>query len=438
MPGWRCRKKKTVKPRRMAGVRKILAGCLAAAILLGGTEVLWQNQIPDKVYVAEEGELETLKESWILPLSSWITKEVVSNPAVQTSGKAQAEVQREAGLSIKTDTQADTQIRCSFLGIVPIKNVEVCIKDPIQVYPGGEQVGIYMKTQGVLVVGTGKVTGSDGMSWEPARNVLQSGDYIVKVNGRNIATKKELTEAVEQCQGEELVLTINRDESYTDLKLSPVLTEGQEYRLGIWVRDDTQGIGTLTYVDEEGNFGALGHGISDVDTGTLLELKNGRLYHASILSLVKGLKGAPGELSGVIRYRKEELLGIIEKNTRCGIFGTLNENGTEYETGELVETAYKQDVHTGKAVIRCAVAGELKDYEIEIEKVEAGGGNVNKNMVLHITDPKLLELTGGILQGMSGSPILQDGKLIGAVTHVFVKDPTRGYGIFIENMLEQE
>ena len=153
---------------------------------------------------------------------------------------------------------------------------------------------------------------------------------------------------------------------------------------------------------------------------------------------MKGLKGAPGELSGVIRYRKEELLGIIEKNTRCGIFGTLNENGTEYETGELVETAYKQDVHTGKAVIRCAVAGELKDYEIEIEKVEAGGGNVNKNMVLHITDPKLLELTGGILQGMSGSPILQDGKLIGAVTHVFVKDPTRGYGIFIENMLEQE
>ena len=189
------------------------------------------------------------------------------------------------------------------------------------------------------------------------------------------------------------------------------------------------------YMDENGNYGALGHGISDVDTGTLLNLSGGTLYHTDILSVVKGLKGSPGEMTGVIRYQSSEVLGTIEKNTTSGIFGRITKDQGIFQQGELVETAYKQDVTTGPAVLLSAVGGSVRAYSIQIEKVNLAGSDPNKSMVISVTDPELLNLTGGIIQGMSGSPILQNGKLIGAVTHVFVQDSARGYGIFIENML---
>lgn len=206
--------------------------------------------------------------------------------------------------------------------------------------------------------------------------------------------------------------------------------------MGIWVRDDTQGIGTLTYVDEEGRFGALGHGISDVDTGELLSIADGNLYDAQILGIRKGEKGNPGELSGLIRYEAGNILGEISENRKNGIFGTMEASQLKNMNLEKVPIGYKQDLKTGPASVFCRTDGEVKEYAAEITRIDLNHEDSNKSFVIQITDKELLEKTGGIVQGMSGSPVLQNGKLFGAVTHVFVQDSTSGYGIFIENMMD--
>lgn len=331
--------------------------------------------------------------------------------------------------------EGSVKVQYSLLGIIPIKNVDVTVVPRSAVYPGGMPVGIYMKTKGILVVGTGEVEGDDGISHDPAENILKSGDYILAANGSAVTRKEELIYEVNCCEGNPVVLKVEREGSLTELQIQPVKTREGNYKLGLWIRDDTQGIGTLTYMDANGNYGALGHGISDVDTGTLLNLNGGTLYHTDILSVVKGLKGSPGEMTGVIRYQASEILGTIDANTGRGIFGKITHNQEQFQERNPVEIAYKQDVHTGSAVILSAVDGAVKEYAIQIEKVSQNSAEPNKSIVLSVTDPELLAKTGGIIQGMSGSPILQDGRLVGAVTHVFVNDPTKGYGIFIENML---
>ena len=229
---------------------------------------------------------------------------------------------------------------------------------------------------------------------------------------------------------------MRRDGEPIDVSVKPIASSDGKYKLGAWVRDDTQGIGTITYVDMNGNFGALGHGISDSDTGDLVETSQGALYSTEIMGIEKGTIGKPGLLSGVIYYGPQSHMGDISQNTNEGIFGTVNQQFKKQLTGEPMEIACRQDVKPGIAYIRSNVSGELEDYEIEIQKVDYNASHKNKSMVIKVTDPRLLELTGGIVQGMSGSPIIQDGKLAGAVTHVFVQDASRGYGILIENMLE--
>ncbi len=218
--------------------------------------------------------------------------------------------------------------------------------------------------------------------------------------------------------------------------MSPVKTEDGTYKLGAWVRDDTQGIGTLTYVDENGNFGALGHGISDSDTGKVVEIEHGELYDTEILGIERGTVGNPGVMAGVIYYGPGSQLGAITDNTEIGIFGTVNDRLRQTLTADAVPVGYRQDVRKGQAWVRSDVSGQLRDYEIEIQKISLNPVQENKSIVLKVVDPELLKLTGGIVQGMSGSPIIQDGKLIGAVTHVFVQDSTRGYGIFVEDMMK--
>lgn len=312
----------------------------------------------------------------------------------------------EAGSREKSNIpEGEVKISCSLLGVIPIKDIHVNLVEEKQVIPGGEAIGIYMKTRGILVVGSGTVSGMDGLDYEPALDVVQSGDYINSVNGVPVKSKEELMELVNKSGGEELVLDVQRNGEATSLKLSPVRTGKEEYKLGIWVRDDTQGIGTLTYIDKEKHFGALGHGISDIDTGGLLALSGGTLYHTDILSVTKGERGVPGELSGVIRYREEEKLGDIGENTEEGIFGTVNGQMEEIAAAAApVEIAYKQEVEEGPAVILCAVDGTVREYQAEIEKIYLNSQDANKSMVIRVTDPKLLERTGGIVQGMSGSP----------------------------------
>ncbi|MCC8103471.1 MAG: SpoIVB peptidase [Clostridiales bacterium] len=307
-----------------------------------------------------------------------------------------------------------------------------------KVYVGGTPIGIYLETDGVFVVDTGTITAEDGSTCCPAENIVQTGDYIQAVNGASVNTKEELIACILESDGEALVMDVDRQGEQICLKVIPVKDAEGAYKAGIWVRNDTQGIGTLTYVDEDGYFGALGHGISDVDTAELLNIQNGTLYDAEVISVVKGEAGLPGELSGIIHYSDSYQIGVIEENSENGIFGRMTGFSLAIEDQTLYETALKQEVELGAATILCTVDGTCQEYEVQIKEIRLNGNDINKGMVIEVTDPALLAKTGGIVQGMSGSPILQNGRLIGAVTHVFVNDPTKGYGIFIENMLEND
>lgn len=286
-----------------------------------------------------------------------------------------------------------------------------------------------------MVIGTGRIRCQNGQEVEPAYGVLESGDYIEAINGEPLRDKEALITNLNYNGSREAVLLVRREGKELEIHMTPVEAEDGNYKLGAWVRDDTQGIGTLTYVDTNGNFGALGHGISDSDTGEVVEIEDGALYETEIMGIEKGTVGNPGVMAGVIYYGPSSRLGAITANTKVGIFGQINEKLQETLTAEPLEIGYRQDVTKGPALIRSNVSGELRDYEIEIQKVDYNPIQENKSLVIRVVDKDLLQLTGGIVQGMSGSPIIQNGKLVGAVTHVFVQDSSRGYGIFVEDML---
>ncbi|MCC8139446.1 MAG: SpoIVB peptidase [Lachnospiraceae bacterium] len=316
-----------------------------------------------------------------------------------------------------------------------LKEVSVQAVERASVIPGGVPIGVYLETQGVYVVGTSEVLSADGLLREPALQIVEAGDYILAVNGKTVEDKDELIACIQANKTETMVLKIRRNEEELQVRVNAVQTDEGDYKLGVWVKDDIQGIGTLTYMTQDGKFGALGHGITDSDTGELLDAAGGALYDTTILDIVKGVRGTPGELSGSITYSDRHVRGTILRNTQCGIFGEADEVlAGELDDG-VVEVAFRQEIETGSAVLRSAVSGELKDYEIEITEIRLNESDVNKGMVFRVTDPELLALTGGVIQGMSGSPILQNGRLVGAVTHVFVNDPAKGYAIFAETML---
>lgn len=301
---------------------------------------------------------------------------------------------------------------------------------------GGMPVGIYMETDGVMVLDTDHIKGADGVEYEPAGHLVKCGDYITGLNGKTIDNKKELMEALKDLNGEDVVLKLRRDEETIDVRLKPVECGKDDYKLGIWVRDNVQGLGTITFLTGNSEFGALGHGIHDTDTNVLLSIADGTLYKTSIHSVQKGENGIPGSMEGIIVYNGYNKLGRIEKNTDEGIYGKVDKIDELFSEQIPIQTATKEEVEVGNATIRCFVDNEIKEYSILVTDIDYSGREANKGLVIQVTDPELLEKTGGIIQGMSGSPILQNGKLIGAVTHVFVQDSTKGYGIFIENMLE--
>ncbi|MCI9423596.1 SpoIVB peptidase [Lachnospiraceae bacterium WCA-9-b2] len=304
------------------------------------------------------------------------------------------------------------------------------------VIPGGMPIGIYLETEGVMVLGTDSITAEDGMDYEPAANLVKAGDYIVALNEQTIHDKNELAETVKKLGNEDIILRVRRDEQYMNIRMKPVRLNARECKLGIWVRDNAQGLGTVTFLNTNSRFGALGHGIHDVDTNALLEIHNGRVYETSIRDIQKGQDGTPGGMEGIIVYNNYNVLGNITNNTDCGIFGTIDRIDALFADQTPMETAVKEEIVEGPATIRCAVEGTVKDYQIRVTKIDKNTSEVNKGIVIEVTDNRLLSVTGGIVQGMSGSPIIQNGKLIGAVTHVFVHDATKGYGIFIEDMMK--
>ena len=337
--------------------------------------------------------------------------------------------------TVEVSQNGSYQIRCKWLGVLPLKTIKVHTVEKQEVLVSGSPVGIYMETKGVLVIDSGEITDREGIRRTPAEHIIQSGDYICEIDGKVLTGKRQLMQLVRENQGEPMELQVIRHQETIKLEMTPVETEDGSYKLGIWVRDNIQGIGTLTYVEPNGTFGALGHGISDADTGERLEISDGDLYRADILSIRKGTAGTPGELRGVINYREENRIGTICGNSQYGIRGQL-EPGKYEGSMKKIPTGLKQEIQTGKAEIRCDIGDGIREYQCEILEIDSNARDTNKCFVLRITDDDLLSRTGGIVQGMSGSPVLQNGKLIGAITHVFVNDPTKGYGIFIENMME--
>lgn len=329
------------------------------------------------------------------------------------------------------------RMEIKLFGLLHLKEVGIQVIEDRELIPVGAPIGIYVKTDGILVIGVGEFEGSDGRSYSPAKYILKSGDYIQKLNGEPVSEKDDFIHRVEEGGGREVILTVKRGEEVMDLKVQPVRNASGAYKLGVWVRDNAQGVGTMTYIDEDGNFGALGHGINDVDTSTLMDMDDGTLYQTEIISIKKGESGSPGEMTGMIVYSEERILGDIRSNSTRGIFGTCNQKALELTEEEPIPIALKQEIKKGLAEILCTVDGTARYYEVEITAIHLDHDNVNRGIELQVTDPELLSITGGIVQGMSGAPIIQNGKFIGAVTHVLVQDSTRGYGIFIENMLEQ-
>lgn len=332
--------------------------------------------------------------------------------------------------SIKGSDQP-VRMEVNLFGVFPFKTVTVNVVDKQQVAAVGIPIGIYVRTQGVMVIDVAEVRDEQKGMVIPGEHIIKSGDYILEVNGEPVASRYDIISMLKHLKNEQVTLLIQRDGSKMEVQLSCADTQ-DGYKLGVWIRDDMQGIGTLTYTKNL-QYGALGHSITDQDTGERVELSDSTLYQATILNIKKGQQGSPGELGGMISYGHAFAIGTIEENTSHGIFGTLY--GDAEIPGEMVEVAYKQEIKEGEAYVRSWVSGEAKDYKIRIKKVNMGKADSSKGLEIEVTDQDLIELTGGIVQGMSGSPILQDGKIIGAVTHVFVNDPKKGYGIFIEDML---
>lgn len=319
-------------------------------------------------------------------------------------------------------------------GVIPVKEVTVSNEAQKSVYASGEVFGIKLYTNGVIIVGTSQIDTDKGKC-NPAKEAgLMVGDVIISINGINVYTSNEVEDVLNDNNGLSYNIKVKRGDRYRSFELVPAYSSREGcYKAGMWVRDSTAGIGTMTYYDkDEGTFGALGHQINDVDTNEIMPILEGEAVSATVTGVEKGTNGVAGCLEcDFLDYT----MGRIATNTGSGIFGAYTSVG---ESAKKYPVASTGEVKKGKAYIISTVEqGEPKQYEIEISRVSYNENNKEKNMVIKITDEALIEKTGGIVQGMSGSPIIQDGKLVGAVTHVIVNNAQKGYGIFIQNMLEQ-
>ena len=405
---------------------------LAGAGLMGYSYYLVDSSIPSILHV-RAGSEEALELD--IPAKGEILN--VSRQGQSNIPEGAVSVDLSRPVTMKTGSPDTLQMQVKLFGILPLKQIGIRVIEDQELIPVGVPIGIYVKTEGVLVVGTGEFRSAGGEKVSPAKNIVKSGDYVLELNGEEITEKDDLISRIENGDGAEQILTIRRGEECFNVKICPVRDQSGKYKIGVWVRDNAQGVGTMTYIDSQGNFGALGHGINDVDTSTLMEMNDGTLYQTEIISIQKGTAGHPGEMTGMIVYSDDRILGDITSNSVRGIFGKCNDKALALGTEEAMPIGLKQEIRKGPAQILCTVDGTTRYYDIEITDIHLDHDNVNRGIELKVTDSDLITLTGGIVQGMSGAPIIQNGKFVGAVTHVLVQDSTRGYGIFIENMLEQ-
>ncbi len=320
-----------------------------------------------------------------------------------------------------------------------LKDINIDVLPKTTVIPVGNIAGIKLYTSGVLVVGMSEIEGIDNKKYKPYENTgIEEGDTIISINNKKIETTEELVQEVNSCNGNKIEIQYMHENKSLECSITPIKTDKQEYKLGLWVRDSAAGVGTVTFYEPStGYFGALGHGITDIDTEQLIDISTGEFVTTKILNVIKGESGKPGKIQGTVDNQKN--IGIIIKNTKFGIYGKVeNLNNINIDTSKEIELALRNEIQIGKANIMCSLEnGKTEEYEIEIEKIYKENNYDNKSMLIKVTDERLLEKTGGIIQGMSGSPIIQNGKFVGAVTHVLVNNPQEGYAVFGDIMLKQ-
>lgn len=323
-------------------------------------------------------------------------------------------------------------------GLIPIRTIEAKLTDEKEVFLGGAPIGFSIDVDGLIVVGSNSVSTEKGLIDNLEKSDLKIGDIITEVNGKKVTTLEELKEILdaEDYKGEELNLKVLRKQEYINVNLKTALDkEDGKYKIGLWVKNDASGVGTLTYVEcDTLNYGALGHPITDYETGVVIPAKSGKIYPCSVVGLNKGEKGVPGEIKGVFMQGKSQK-GDVEKNSQFGVFGKIKDKDKIVDSNKTADVASRLTMKPGKATLVSSISGMSEEYEIEIIKTNYQPSSSDKSFVFRVTDKRLLDLTGGIIQGMSGSPIMQNGKVVGAVTHVFVSDPTKGYGVYIDWMM---
>lgn len=419
-------------------------GALTICVLIFMTMILVTPLVVSNFFLPSEIKLIAGEEhlfNFDLPIKANILKGkgiVIKDATEQEVDTAAINLNKPLYVTMEEEGSADVTL--SLLGIIPLKTVSVQALPDQKLIPCGEVVGIKVDTTGALVLGVGELE-VDGAIVAPCKGKIEVGDVILSCNGNKIETKEDLRHYVETSDAENITLDIERKGEAKTVTITPCFSETEnEYKIGLWIKDSTQGIGTITYINPENqHFGALGHGITDTQTHMLTPIRTGEVMKVFITHITKGEKGTPGELSGVIDYDSTSQIGNISSNNALGIYGQVSSSFIKNQKNEALPIAFQDEVHEGQASIMVDLTGEgVKEYEVEIQKVSKYSAEPSKGMVIKIVDEELLELTHGIIQGMSGSPILQDGKIIGAVTHVFVHDPTRGYGIFIENMLSND
>lgn len=396
-------------------IHRTCAGLSIVCTLVWSMMIGMAAQIPDQFSVVGDGAV-TLNGG-------------LAAVDIQPEGSGKDSMVRAASMTTGSRYEASARL----FGIFPLKEVNVQVTEPTNVVIGGIPFGIKIYTDGVLVVGMSDVETSTG-PYNPAKSAgIKIGDVIVSIDGMLVTTNEQVAELVEQSGGKTMSFCIRRDNIEFDVKFYPAKQQMENcWKAGLWVRDSSAGIGMLTFYDPEKKmFAGLGHAVCDVDTGDILPLSGGEIVPVDIYSVVKGQSGEPGELRGGF---DEGSLGTLLSNGETGVYGTMTEEGI---TGQSYPVALKQQVKTGSAKVYTTIdSGEPAWYDIRIDQVRYTDASPSRNMVIEITDKRLLDKTGGIVQGMSGSPIVQDGKLIGAVTHVYVNDPQKGFAIFAENMLK--
>lgn len=341
-------------------------------------------------------------------------------------------------LSFKTQKKGSVKLNFKAFGVIPLKTMQVDIIPSKKLAACGNTIGVKIKMDGILVIGLSEVDKADGSKSAPAKDGgIKTGDVICEVNNKKLTCINDLIDQIDQSNGGSLKVKLKRGNELLNVNINPI--EGvndKKYHIGLWVRDSTAGIGTMTFYDPESHgFGALGHGITDADTGTLMSVNSGEVIESNIISVRKGEQGTPGELKGIFMENRPPI-GNIFKNAECGIYGQMYDD-FHVAKNRLYPIGLRGQVKVGPATILSNIEGnKIEEFDIVIERVARQSFSGPKGMVLRVTDKRLLNSTGGIVQGMSGSPIIQNGKLVGAVTHVLVNDPTRGYGIFIEWMLK--